>query len=51
MTLTDEFLSWSRRQRTNTFKAALDAEYAGRVDAGTIARLEPVLPLSENHSY
>ena len=26
MILRDEFLSWSRRQRTNVFKAALDAE-------------------------
>jgi len=43
MTLTDEFLSWSRRQRMNAFKAALEAEYAGRVAAGTIAKLEPVL--------
>ena len=43
MTLTEELLNWSRRQRTNAFKAALDAEYPGRVVAGTMARLEPVL--------
>ena len=45
MTLTEELLNWSRRQRTNAFKAALDAEYPGRVVAGTMARLEPVLSL------
>lgn len=45
MTLTEELLNWSRRQRTNAFKAALDAEYPGREAAGTMARLEPVLSL------
>jgi len=43
MTLTDEFLSCSRRQSTNAFKAAFDTEYAGSVAAGTMARLDPVL--------
>ena len=47
MTLTEESLSSSRRQRTNAFKAALDAEYADRVLAGTIERLELVLSLLE----
>lgn len=59
MTLTGDALSWSRRQSTNAFKAALDAEYAGRLTAGTIARLEPVLSIcfrvvctsSENGTY
>ena len=45
MTFTDEFRSWSRRQRTNAFKAALEAEYAGRVEAGMIAKFEPVLTM------
>ena len=45
MTLTDVLRSWSRRQRMKVFKAALETEYAGRVDAGTIARLEIVLSL------
>lgn len=51
MTLIDVLLSWSRRQRTNVFKAALDAEYAGRGAAGTIARWMPVLPLSGKGPY
>jgi hypothetical protein len=46
MTLTDEFLNCSRRQSTKTFKAAFEAEYAGNMAAGTIARFDPVLILS-----
>jgi hypothetical protein len=46
MTLTDEFLNCSRRQRTKTFRAAFEAEYAGNMAAGTIARFDPVLVLS-----
>ena len=38
MTLTDESLSWSRRQRIKAFKAALDAEYAEMLVAGTMPR-------------
>ena len=45
MILMDELRSWSRRQRMKEFKAALEIQYAGRVEAGTYARLEPVLPL------
>jgi len=30
--------SWSRRQRVKAFSAAFDAEYAGRVAAGIMAR-------------
>ena len=37
-TLTLVFLSWSLRHSTNEFSAALEAEYAGKVAAGTIAR-------------
>lgn len=47
--LTKEFLSWSRRQSTNAFKAALDAEYAGIPLAGTMARFDPVLRLLEQY--
>lgn len=47
ITLTDEFLSSSRRQRTNALRAALDAEYAESPVAGTIAMLDPVLTKSE----
>ena len=43
ITLMEESLNWSRRHRTKAFRAAFEAEYAGRVGAGTIARLEPVL--------
>ena len=51
MILTDEFLSWSRRQRMNAFNAALEAEYAGRLVAGTMARFELVLSLLYICSY
>ncbi len=45
MTLTEEFLNCSRRQRTKTFRAAFEAEYAGSMAAGTIAKFDPVLIL------
>ena len=51
MTLTDELRSWSRRHRMKEFKAALEIQYAERVEAGTYARLEPVLPLLVSTSY
>jgi hypothetical protein len=38
MTFTLVSASWSRRQRVKAFKAALEAEYAGIVTAGMIAR-------------
>ena len=43
ITLTDELRIWSRRHSIKEFRAALEAEYAGRVAAGTMARLVPVL--------
>jgi len=43
MILTLESRSCSRKHRTKTFNAAFDAEYAGKVAAGTIARFDPVL--------
>lgn len=42
-TLVFECRSCSRKQRVKTFRAAFDAEYAGSVAAGTIAKFEPVL--------
>lgn len=33
----------SRKQSTNAVKAALEAEYAAKVTAGTIARCVPVM--------
>ena len=50
MTFTGEFLSCSRRHSVNEFNAALDAEYAGRVAAGTMARCVPVLVWSVKNS-
>jgi hypothetical protein len=47
MTLMLVFRRLSRRQRVNAFRAALEAEYAGRVAAGTTARWLPVLFSSE----
>lgn len=43
MTLTEDDLSCSRRQRIKEFKAAFDAEYAGSEGAATKARFEVVL--------
>lgn len=48
MTFTDDSFSCSRRQRTKAFKAAFEAEYAGRLADGTIARLDPVLTMLED---
>lgn len=45
ITLMLVFLRLSRRQRVNAFRAALEAEYAGKVAAGTMARWLPVLAL------
>jgi len=43
MTLILVSASWSRRQSVKAFNAAFEAEYAGKVTAGTMARWEPVL--------
>lgn len=43
MTFTLVVRSCSRRQSTKAFKAALDAEYAGKGAAGTMDRLDVVL--------
>lgn len=51
MTFTVDLRSWSRMQRTKTFKAVLDAQYAGIVGTGTMARLVPVLIWSGNFIY
>ena len=47
ITLMLVFLRLSRRQRVNAFKAALEAEYAGSVAAGMMARWLPVLLSSD----
>ena len=51
ITLTEEFLSSSRRQRIKAFKACLEAEYAERPGHGTKARLEVVLSLLLIHLH
>lgn len=43
ITLVCEWRSCSRRQSVKAFRAALEAEYAGREAAGIMARFEPVL--------